>query len=204
MKLNAKVMNTLRNKVQLIGNLGQDPEIRSFDNGKVCARFSLATTDAYRDADGNKVTETQWHNIVAWGNLAKTIEKYLVRGSEVAVEGKLTHRSYDDKEGNKRYYTEVVMNDMVMLRGRNGEKTEDEFILLIKVALFLFAGDEKKSKGLPPDFKWQGNQIRKALHLIHVHRSAELVDKMTLDEILIDHGSPARAELQLNLKTGFQ
>jgi len=119
-------MNTLRNKVQLIGNLGQDPEVRNFDNGKVSARFSLATTDAYRDANGNKVTETQWHNIVAWGNLAKIIEKYLSRGSEVAVEGKLTHRSYDDKEGNKRYYTEIVLNDMVMLRGKNGEKEQDE------------------------------------------------------------------------------
>ena len=119
-------MNSLRNKVQLIGNLGQDPEIRNFDNGKVCARFSLATTDAYRDAEGNKVSETQWHNVVAWGGLAKTIEKYLLKGSEVAVEGKLTHRSYDDKEGNKRYYTEIVANDMVMLRSRNGEKTGEE------------------------------------------------------------------------------
>ncbi|MBN2480688.1 MAG: single-stranded DNA-binding protein [Bacteroidales bacterium] len=88
-------MNSLRNKVQLIGNLGQDPEIRSFDNGKICARFSLATTDSYRDPNGEKVTETQWHKIVAWGSLAKIIEKYLFKGSEVAVEGKLTHRSYD-------------------------------------------------------------------------------------------------------------
>lgn len=114
-------MNTLRNKVQLIGNLGQDPEIRTFDNGKTSARFSLATSDAYKDATGNKVTETQWHNIVAWGNLAKTIEKYLFKGSEVAVEGKLTHRTFDDKEGNKRFYTEVVLNDMVMLRGNKSE-----------------------------------------------------------------------------------
>ncbi len=115
-------MNSLRNKVQLIGNLGQDPEIRNFENGKISARFSIATTDSYRDANGDKITETQWHNIVAWGNLAKIIEKYLFKGSEVAVEGKLTHRTFDDKEGNKRFYTEVVLNDMVMLRGKPVEK----------------------------------------------------------------------------------
>jgi single-strand DNA-binding protein len=109
-------MNTLRNKVQLIGNLGQNPEIRTFDNGKSFARFSLATTDSYRDASGKKITETQWHNLVAWGNLAKTVEKFLVKGSEVAVEGKLTHRAYDDKDGKKRFYTEVVLSEMVMLR----------------------------------------------------------------------------------------
>ena len=111
-------MNTLRNKVQLIGNLGQNPEVRTFDNGKSVARFSLATTDSYRDASGKKITETQWHNLVAWGNLAKLVEKYLIKGSEVAVEGKLTHRSYDDKDGKKSYFTEVVMTEMVMLRGK--------------------------------------------------------------------------------------
>lgn len=112
-------MNTLRNKVQLIGNLGANPEVRTFDNGKSVARFSLATTDSYRDASGKRVSETQWHNIVAWGNLAKIAEKYLTKGSEVAVEGKLTHRSYDDKDGNRKNVTEVVLNDLVMLRTRN-------------------------------------------------------------------------------------
>lgn len=112
-------MNTLRNKVQLIGNLGQNPEIRTFDNGKSVARFSLATTDSYRDSTGKKITETQWHNLVAWGNLAKIAEKYLIKGSEVAVEGKLTHKVYDDKEGKKKYYTEVVISDMVMMRGKS-------------------------------------------------------------------------------------
>lgn len=112
-------MNTLRNKVQLIGNLGQNPEIRTFDNGKSVARFSLATTDSYRDSTGKKITETQWHNLVAWGNLAKIAEKYLIKGSEVAVEGKLTHRVYDDKEGKKKYYTEVVISDLVMMRGKS-------------------------------------------------------------------------------------
>jgi len=115
-------MNTLRNKVQLIGNLGQNPEIRTFDNGKAVARFSLATTDSYRDASGKKITETQWHNLVAWGNLAKTVEKYLTKGSEVAVEGKLTHRAFDDKDGKKRYFTEVVMTEMVMLRGKGSSE----------------------------------------------------------------------------------
>jgi single-strand DNA-binding protein len=112
-------MNTLRNKVQLIGNLGANPEIRSFDNGKTVARFSLATTDSYQDTNGKKISETQWHNLVAWGGLAKIIEKYLTKGSEVAVEGKLTHRTYEDKDGNKKYFTEVVLHDMVMLNTRN-------------------------------------------------------------------------------------
>jgi single-strand DNA-binding protein len=115
-------MNTLRNKVQLIGNLGANPEIRSFDNGKTVARFSLATTDSYQDVNGKKISETQWHNLVAWGGLAKIIEKYLIKGSEVAVEGKLTHRTYEDKDGNKKYFTEVVLHDMVMLNTRNAKE----------------------------------------------------------------------------------
>ena len=115
-------MNTLRNKVQLIGNLGQNPEIRTFDNGKAMAKFSLATTDSYRDASGKKITETQWHNLIAWGNLAKTVEKYLIKGCEVAVEGKLTHRAFEDKDGKKRYYTEVVLTDLVMLRGKDNSE----------------------------------------------------------------------------------
>lgn len=111
-------MNSLRNKVHLIGNLGQDPEVRTFENGRAMARFSLATKETYRDSEGKKVSETQWHNLVAWGNLAKTIQKHLVKGSEVAVEGKLTHRIFDDKEGKKRYFTEVVLSDLVMLRSK--------------------------------------------------------------------------------------
>lgn len=117
-------MNSIRNKVQLIGNLGQDPEIRTFENGKAVARFSLATTESYRDAEGKKITETQWHNLVAWGGLARTIEKYLNKGSEVAVEGKLTHRVFEDKDGKKRYFTEVVCSEMMMLHTKNGEKAD--------------------------------------------------------------------------------
>jgi single-strand DNA-binding protein len=117
-------MNTLRNKVQLIGNLGQNPEIRTFDNGRSMAKFSIATQDSYRDSSGKKIMQTQWHNIVAWGPIVKTIEKYLIKGTGVAVEGKLTHRAYDDKDGKKKYFTEVVLSDFVLLRGKNGEQDE--------------------------------------------------------------------------------
>jgi len=108
-------MNTLRNKVQLIGNLGNNPEIITLDSGKKLAKFSIATNETYKNSKGEKQTETQWHNVVAWNKTAEIIEKYLQKGSEVAVEGKLTSRSYDDKEGNKRYITEVVINEMLML-----------------------------------------------------------------------------------------
>lgn len=108
-------MSTLRNKVQLIGNLGNDPEIIILDGGRKLAKFSIATNETYKNQKGEKVTDTQWHNIVAWGKTAEIIENYVTKGKEVAVEGKLTSRSYDDKEGNKRYITEVVCNELVML-----------------------------------------------------------------------------------------
>ena len=108
-------MNTLRNKVQLIGNLGNDPEIVNLESGKKLAKFSIATNETYKNADGEKVTETQWHNIVAWGKTAQIIEKYVTKGKEVAIEGKLTNRSYETKEGDKRYVTEVVCNELLML-----------------------------------------------------------------------------------------
>jgi len=108
-------MNALRNKVQLIGHLGQDPEILNLDSGKKLAKFSLATNEVYRDAQGDKTTETQWHNVVAWGKTADIVEQYLVKGNEVAIEGKLTHRSYESKEGDKRYITEVRCNELLML-----------------------------------------------------------------------------------------
>lgn len=112
-------MYALKNKVQLIGNLGQNPEIKTLDGGKKMARFSLATSEVYRNAQGEKVKETQWHNIVAWGKVAEIVEKYLTKGSEVAVEGKLTNRTYNDKDGNKKYFTEVQVNELLML----GEKS---------------------------------------------------------------------------------
>ncbi|WP_370390460.1 single-stranded DNA-binding protein [uncultured Winogradskyella sp.] len=108
-------MNTLRNKVQLIGNLGNDPEIINLESGKILAKFSIATNESYKNANGEKVTDTQWHNIVAWGKTAQIVEKYVGKGKEVAVEGKLTTRSWEDKDGIKRYTTEVVCNELLML-----------------------------------------------------------------------------------------
>ena len=108
-------MNTLRNKVQLIGNLGNEPEIINLESGKTLAKFSIATNESYKNAKGEKVTDTQWHNVVAWGKTAEIIEKYITKGKEVAVEGKLTSRSYETKEGEKRYVTEVVCNELLML-----------------------------------------------------------------------------------------
>ena len=108
-------MNTLRNKVQLIGNLGNTPEIITLDSGKKLAKFSIATNESYKNAQGEKVTETQWHNLIAWGKTAEIVEKYLKKGKEIAIEGKLTNRSYEDKEGVKKYFTEIVINELMML-----------------------------------------------------------------------------------------
>ena len=108
-------MNALKNKVQLIGNLGQDPEIVTMENGTKLAKFSLATTESYKNAKGEKVDDTQWHNIVAWGKTAEIVENYLTKGKQVALEGKLTHRSYETKEGDKRYITEIRCNELLML-----------------------------------------------------------------------------------------
>ncbi len=108
-------MNNLRNKVQLIGNLGNNPEVVNLDSGKKLVKFSLATNDSYRNSNGVKVTDTQWHNIIAWNKTAEIIENYTAKGSEIAIEGKLTSRSYEDKEGNKRYVTEVVCNEVLLL-----------------------------------------------------------------------------------------
>ncbi len=107
-------MNTLRNKVQLIGNLGNDPEIINLESGKMLAKFSIATNESYKNAKGEKITDTQWHNVVAWGKTAEIIEKYVTKGKEIAIEGKLTNRSWDDKDGNKRYTTEVVCSALMM------------------------------------------------------------------------------------------
>ena len=108
-------MSTLRNKVQLIGHVGNDPEIKTFDGGKKLAKLSIATNESYKNDKGEKVEETQWHNLVAWGKTADTIEKYVVKGKEIAIEGKLTHKSYEDKNGEKRYVTEVVIDELLML-----------------------------------------------------------------------------------------
>ena len=108
-------MSTLKNKVQLIGHVGNDPEIKTFDGGKKLAKLSIATNESYKNDKGEKVEETQWHSLIAWGKTAETIEKYVIKGKEIAIEGKLTHRSYDDKNGEKRYVTEVVIDELLML-----------------------------------------------------------------------------------------
>jgi single-strand DNA-binding protein len=108
-------MYALKNKVQLIGHVGNQPDIRNTENGKKLARFSVATNEVYRNAKGDKITETQWHNLVAWGKVAELAEKYLGKGSEVAIEGKLINRNYTDKEGNKKYVTEVQVNEVLLL-----------------------------------------------------------------------------------------
>lgn len=107
-------MNSLKNKVQLIGNLGTQPEVIHLDSGKTLAKFTMATNDVYKNNQGEKIQDTQWHNLVAWGKTAQIIEQYVNKGQEIAIEGKLTSRSYDDKDGNKRYVTEIVVNELLM------------------------------------------------------------------------------------------
>jgi single-strand DNA-binding protein len=108
-------MNALKNSVQLIGNLGNDPEIVNLDGGAKLAKFSIATSDSYKNTKGEKVEDTQWHNIVVWGKTAEIAENYLSKGKQVAIEGKLVHRSYETKEGEKRYVTEIKCNELLML-----------------------------------------------------------------------------------------
>lgn len=112
-------MNTLRNSVQLIGRLGKDPEVRTFDEGKQRASFTMATSETYKNQKGEKVEDTQWHNIVIWGKLAEIAGKYLKKGNEVAIQGKLIHRSYESTAGEKKHVTEINVNDMVMLGGKS-------------------------------------------------------------------------------------
>ena len=105
----------MKNSVQLIGHVGQEPEIKNLEGGKKLANISIATNEGYYRENGDKVEQTQWHRVTAWGKTADIIEKLLTKGSHVAIEGKLTHRSYEDKDGNKRYITEVVANELVLL-----------------------------------------------------------------------------------------
>lgn len=108
-------MNAIRNRVQLIGRLGQEPEIFSFEDGNKLAKFSMATDDSYKDKEGNKVERTQWHNVVVRGGLTKIVENYVTKGQEIAIEGKLTNRSYQDNDGIKRFITEVQCNELLLL-----------------------------------------------------------------------------------------
>ena len=119
-------MNTLKNRVTLIGNLGQDPEIKTTETGKKVTNFTLATDDGYKNADGQKIKETTWHNIVAWNGLADIAGKYLKKGREVAVEGRIVYRSYEDKKGATKYITEIVLNDLLLLRSGKDKGKDEE------------------------------------------------------------------------------
>ena len=112
-------MSTLKNKVQLIGNVGISPTITELENGKKVARLSLATNENYKDGKGERQTDTNWHTLVAWGKAADIIEKYVTKGREIAIGGKLSTRSYDDKDGNKRYVTEVIISEILLLGSNN-------------------------------------------------------------------------------------
>jgi single-strand DNA-binding protein len=106
------------NKVILIGNLGKDPEVRALESGTKVANFPLATTESYKNKNGERVDITEWHNIVLWRGLAEVAENYLKKGNQVFIEGRIRTRSWDDKEGNKRYTTEILADNMTMLGGR--------------------------------------------------------------------------------------
>jgi single-strand DNA-binding protein len=114
-------MNSLANRVTLIGNLGKDPETKTTDSGKKITHFTLATNDGYKNSEGERVNETTWHNIVAWNGLADVAGKFLKKGREVAVEGRIVYRTYEDKKGVTKNITEIVLCDLVLLR--NGKES---------------------------------------------------------------------------------
>jgi single-strand DNA-binding protein len=114
-------MSSLANRVTLIGNLGQDPETKTTETGKKVTHFTLATKDGYKNSEGQRITETTWHNIVAWNGLADVAERFLKKGKEVAVEGRIVYKNYEDKKGVTKYITEIVLSDLELLR--NGEKS---------------------------------------------------------------------------------
>lgn len=117
-------MYALRNKVQLIGHLGNAPDVRVTEKGKKWARISLATNETYRNMLGERVTETQWHQLIAWGKIADLAEKFLFKGKEVAIEGKLVNRSYVDRDGIKRYTTEILVSEVLLLGSAKNFESE--------------------------------------------------------------------------------
>jgi len=117
------MMSTLRNRVQLIGHLGHDPEIKTLESGKKLARFTLATNENFKNAEGLKTEETTWHNIVAWNGSAEIASKYLAKGKEVCIDGRITYRTYTDKNGVQKGSTEIVVNEILLL-GSMKEKPE--------------------------------------------------------------------------------
>ena len=118
-------MNAMKNRVQLIGRLGQDPEVRTLNSGKMVAQFSLATSETYKNNAGERVQDTQWHQVVAWGKLAEISQNLLIKGQEVVIEGKITYRNYEDKNGIKRYVTEIVATDIMLVGKRLKEKDSE-------------------------------------------------------------------------------
>lgn len=120
-------MNSLKNRVILIGNIGQNPEVKTTETGKKVTHFTLATSDNYKNSDGQKVSETTWHNIVAWNGLADIAGKYLKKGNQVAVEGRIVYRSYEDKKGVTKNATDIVLDDLVLLRsGKTIDKGDQD------------------------------------------------------------------------------
>ncbi len=111
-------MNTLRNQVQLIGNLGQELELKSFENGSTLVRCPLATNEYYINNKGEKIQETQWHTIVSWGKVALNMNTHLSKGDEVAIKGKLVHRKYEDAQGSVKYFSEVLVNEFIKLNSK--------------------------------------------------------------------------------------
>ena len=112
-------MNSLRNSIRLVGSLGMDPEVKSFDNNRKLAKVSIATNETYKNDKGEKITDTQWHNLVMWNGQANLAEQYLKKGDIISIEGKLASRSYVDKDGNKKYMTEVVVNDFMKMNNKS-------------------------------------------------------------------------------------
>ncbi len=118
-------MNRLRNSVQLIGHVGKQPEVRFLESGNTLARFSVATNETYLNSQGEKVTNTTWHSIVAWGKVAELCERLLKKGTEVVIDGKLVSRTYDTEDGTRKYITEIQLNEFVLVGSKASIKTEE-------------------------------------------------------------------------------
>jgi single-strand DNA-binding protein len=114
-------MNTLKNKVQLIGHLGSAPEVKNLEGGNTVARMRIATSSVYKNAAGEKVTDTQWHTVIAWGKTAEIAGRYLNKGSEVMIEGRLTYREYTTSDGQKRTSAEIVITELLMMDKKPAE-----------------------------------------------------------------------------------
>jgi len=119
-------MNNLKNSVQLIGNLGQDPDVKTFESGKKVAKFSIATSESFKNADGKKISQTTWHNLVLWDKLAEISGRYLKKGHQIAIEGRIVYRNYEDKNGVAKSTTEIVVNELLMLKTTKEQEQQVE------------------------------------------------------------------------------